>query len=129
MPMHCKTMLGVALMAASILAAAPASAQTADTANGGDPIQNNVDARFHNNVHGYTATTTVHSTPAYVPAPAPSTTYTTVSPNGTTTTTTYTSPGIAYVPVPAYATTTVIAPRPCNPYDVPRPGVTTACPY
>jgi hypothetical protein len=129
---HRKTTLALAagaLMAVSVVAAAPASAQGADVANGGDPIQNNIDARFHNNMHGYVATTTVYATPAYVPVPAPATSYTTVSPSGVTTTTTYMGPSVAYVPAPAYSTTTVIAPRPCNPFDVPRAGVTTACPY
>jgi hypothetical protein len=113
-----------AVMAASVFGVTPARAE----AEGGDPMQNNIDSRFHNNMHGYTATTTYYSSPAYVPAPAPAMTYTTVSPGGTTTTT-YMGPSIAYVPAPAYSATTVIAPRPCNWFDVPRAGVTTACPY
>lgn len=126
-----KTTLAVALgalMAASVVAAAPARAE----ADGGDSKQDALDSRRFNNMHAYTATTTYYSAPAYVVAPvpaAPATTYTTVSPGGTTTTTTYMGPSVAYVPAPAYSATTVIAPRPCNPFDVPRPGVTTACPY
>ena len=84
--------------------------------------------------HGtpFTSTTTYYSSPAYMPVPAPAqtaTTYTTVSPGGTTTTTTYANPSVAYVPAPAYSATTIVTPRPCNPWDVPRAGVTTACPY
>jgi hypothetical protein len=110
-----------AVMAASVFGATPARAE----AEGGDPMQNNIDSRFHNNMHGYTATTTYYSSPAYVPAPAM--TYTTVSPGGMTTT--YMGPSVAYVPAPAFSSATVIAPRPCNSFDVPRAGVTTACPY
>jgi len=127
---HRAAVLAVALCAlAGAAALAPADAQ--DVANGGDPVQNNIDARLHNNMHGYTSTTTIYSTPAYVPTPvpAPSTSYTTVSPSGVTTTTTYSPPSVAYVPTPAYSAMTVIHPGPCNPFDVPRAGVTTACPY
>ena len=55
----------------------------------------------------------------------------TVAEVGTTTTTTYANPGVAYVPspVPSYSATTVVTQKPCNSWDVPRPGVTTACPY
>lgn len=120
-----------AVIAASAFGAAPVLAQGSD---GDDTRQNTLDARMFNNAQSFTATTTYYPTPAYVPVPAPAqtaTTYTTTSPVGTTTTTTYANPGVAYVPspVPSYSATTVVTQKPCNSWDVPRPGVTTACPY
>jgi len=118
-----------AVIAATALGATPVLAQGAD---GGDTRQNTLDARMFNNAQSFTATTTYYPAPAYVPAPAQTaTTYTTATPGGTTTTTTYANPGVAYVPspVPAYSSTTVVTQKPCNSWDVPRPGVTTACPY
>lgn len=117
-----------AVIAATAFGAAPALAQ----GEGDDPRQNTLDARAFNNARAFTSTTTYYSSPAYMPVPAPAqtaTTYTTVSPGGTTTTTTYANPSVAYVPAPAYSATTIVTPRPCNPWDVPRAGVTTACPY
>lgn len=117
-----------AVIAATAFGAAPVLAQ----ADGDDTRQDLLDARMFNNARAFTSTTTYYSAPAYVPVPAPAqtaTTYTTVSPGGTTTTTTYANPSVAYVPAPAYSATTIVTPRPCNPWDVPRAGVTTACPY
>jgi hypothetical protein len=79
-----------------------------------------------------TYTAPVYVAPTVVPvAPSTTTTYST-SPYGQTTTTyTTTSPTVTYAaPVyaqPSVATTVYVAPRPCNPYDVTRPGVTNAC--
>jgi hypothetical protein len=116
-----------AVIAATAFNVSPVLAQ----ASGGDTRQDEQEERQLNNARAFTSTTTYYSAPAYVPvpAPAPATTYTTVSPNGTTTTTTYGGPSVAYVPAPAVSSTTVVTQRPCNPWDVPRPGVTTACPY
>lgn len=114
------------VIAATAFGAVPVLAQ----AEGDDTRQDLLDARMFNNARAFTSTTTYYSSPAYVPVPAQTaTTYTTVSPGGTTTTTTYANPSVAYVPAPAYSSTTVVTPRPCNPWDVPRAGVTTACPY
>ena len=68
----------------------------------------------------YTAYPSTYYVPV-VPAPV-----VTAYPYGTTTTY-YTTPSVAYVPPPVYPTTTVIETRYCNPYDVARPGVNTAC--
>jgi len=117
-----------AVIAATAFGAAPVLAQ----AEGDDTRQDLLDARMFSNARAFTSTTTYYSSPAYVPVPAPAqtaTTYTTVSPGGTTTTTTYANPSVAYVPAPAYSSMTVVTPRPCNPWDVPRAGVITACPY
>ena len=119
-----------AAVALALFAAMPVHAQ----GEGGDTRQDAIDARQFNNARAFTATTTYTAVPAYVAVPTPAqtaTTYTTTSPDGTTTTTTYASLGVTYVPAPApaYSAMTVIAPRPCNAWDVPRPGVMTACPY
>lgn len=119
-----------AVIAATAFGASPVLAQ----ADGDDSRQDVLDARQFNNANSFSSTTTYYSAPAYVTVPAPATTattYTTVSPGGTTTTTTYGNPSVAYVPapVPGYAATTVVTQKPCNSWDVPRPGVTTACPY
>ncbi len=117
-----------AVIAATAFGAAPVLAQ----GDGDDTRQNTLDARMFNNAQSFSATTTYYPAPAYVTVPAQTaTTYTTTTPGGTTTTTTYANPSVAYVPspVPAYSSTTVITQKPCNSWDVPRPGVTTACPY
>lgn len=117
-----------AVIAATTFGASPVLAE----AEGDDTRQDLMDSRAFNNARAFSSTTTYYSTPAYVPVPAPAqtaTTYTTVSPGGTTTTTTYANPSVAYVPAPAVSATTVVHQRPCNWWDVPRAGVTTACPY
>lgn len=123
----------LALALGAVIAAAPFGTMPVHAqGEGGDTRQDTLEARAFNNARALTSTTTYYSSPAYVPVPAPAqtaTTYTTVSPGGTTTTTTYAGPSVAYVPAPAYSATTVVTPRPCNPWDVPRAGVTTACPY
>lgn len=79
-----------------------------------------------------TYTAPVYVAPPVVPVPQASTTTTyTTQPYGQTTTTyTTTSPAYTYAPVypqPSVATTIYVAPRPCNPHDVNRPGVSTGC--
>ena len=126
-----KTTLALAAALAMTSIAVPAMAGALDSDTGSREWMASRGYDYSYSTYGAYGYPTTYYTPApTVTYAAPAPTVVSPYPYGTTTTTTtyYTQPSVAYVPPPVYPTNTVVVERRyCNPYDVARPGVNTAC--